>query len=78
MLLPQPVRLSPASALMRTLNMVRELFTRLAGLSAPRRRRLPFVCGQMRALGSDVVYHRTIAASLWRLNSLAARERLNV
>jgi hypothetical protein len=52
MLLPQPVRLSPASALMRTLNMVRELFTRLAGLSAPRRRRLPFVCGQMRALAA--------------------------
>jgi hypothetical protein len=31
---------------MRALNIVGEPFTRLAGLTAPRRRRPPFVCGE--------------------------------
>jgi hypothetical protein len=31
---------------MRTLNMVRELMTRLVGLTAPPQRKPPFVCGE--------------------------------
>ena len=41
---------------MRALNIVGEPFTRLAGLSAPRRRRPPSSAGNASA-GSDVVYH---------------------